>query len=60
MGSDEDLFLRLIQELDNGGVLQQIVLIGSWALPIYRKYFDDDPEIPLCSLNEGQNRYMRR
>lgn len=47
MGGDEDLFLRLIQELDNGGVLQQIVLIGSWALPIYRRYFDDDPEIPL-------------
>ena len=52
MGNDEDLFLRLIQELDNGGVLQQIVLIGSWAFPIYRRYFADDPEIPLLRTTD--------
>jgi hypothetical protein len=52
VGSTEDLFLRLLQELDKGGVLQQIVLIGSWALPIYRRFFDDDPEIPILRTTD--------
>jgi hypothetical protein len=48
----DDLFFRLIQKLDAGGVLQRIVLIGSWALPVYRCYFDDDPEIPLLRTTD--------
>jgi hypothetical protein len=32
--SGEDLFLRVIQKLDVGGVLQQLVLVGNCVLPI--------------------------
>ena len=28
------------------------VLIGSWALPIYKTYFDDDPEIPILRTTD--------
>ena len=52
MDNGDDLFFRLIRKLDAGGVLQRIVLIGSWALPVYRCYFDDDPEIPLLRTTD--------
>lgn len=52
MDSDENLFLKIIEKLDTGNVLQQIVLIGSWVLPIYRTYFDDDPEIPILRTSD--------
>lgn len=52
MDSDENLFLKIIEKLDTGNVLQQIVLIGSWVLPIYRTHFDDDPEIPILRTSD--------
>mgnify|MGYP000048466849 CR=1 FL=1 len=52
MENSESLFLKIIDKLDSGGVLQDIVLIGSWALPVYREYFDDDPEIPILRTTD--------
>lgn len=52
MESGESLFLKIIDKLDTGGVLQQIVLVGSWVLPVYRTYFDDDPEIPILRTTD--------
>jgi len=46
VADDDVLFLTIIDRLANGGVLTDIVLIGSWVLPIYRAYFHDAPEIP--------------
>ena len=34
------------------GVLTDIVLIGSWVLPIYREYFNDAPEIPVLRTTD--------
>ena len=47
MADDEDIFLKIIERLTEGGVLTDIVLIGSWVLPIYRACFNDAPEIPI-------------
>lgn len=52
MENAESLFLKIIGKLDAGDVLQDIVLIGSWALPVYRTYFDDDPEIPILRTTD--------
>ena len=52
MESVDSLFLKIIDKLSAGDVLQDIVLIGSWALPIYRAYFDDDPEIPILRTTD--------
>ena len=38
----ENLFFKILRKLDDSHVLEQIVLIGSWVLPLYRKYLDDD------------------
>lgn len=52
MENSESLFLKIIGKLDAGKVLQDIVLIGSWVLPIYRTYFDNDPEIPILRTTD--------
>lgn len=52
MESDESLFFKVIEKLAEGNVLQDIVLIGSWVLPVYRTFFDDDPEIPVLRTTD--------
>lgn len=52
MSDDKQIFLQVLRELDAGGVLQQVVLIGSWTLPVYRLYFDNDPTIPLLRTTD--------
>ena len=52
MENVDSLFLKIIDKLSAGDVLRDIVLIGSWALPIYRAYFDDDPEIPILRTTD--------
>ena len=52
VADDDELFLNIIGRLARGGVLTDIVLIGSWVLPIYRMYFDNDPEIPVLRTTD--------
>ena len=44
---NNDIFLSVLHALNDIGILSEIMLIGSWALPVYRTYFGDAPEIPL-------------
>jgi len=34
-----ELFDSIIKEIDNNGALNEIVLIGGWALILYREHF---------------------
>lgn len=52
MAGDDGLFLTVIDRLAQGGVLTDVVLIGSWVLPIYRSYFNDAPEIPVLRTTD--------
>lgn len=52
MENGEDLFLAVIDRFAKGGVLSDIVLVGSWVLPIYRIYFGDAPEIPVLRTTD--------
>lgn len=52
MAEDEDLFLTIVDRLSQGGVLKDLVLVGSWVLPIYRVYFNDAPEIPVLRTTD--------
>ena len=48
MADDEGLFLKIIDRLAKGGVLTDIVLIGSWVLPILRpsqRMEEEDPQL---------------
>lgn len=45
----QDLFESILRDFDTAGVLQDFILIGNWALQIYREHFDGDPQIPRVS-----------
>lgn len=34
-----DLCIEVLKRLDNAGVLENLILIGSWCLPFYKDYF---------------------
>lgn len=41
-----ELFADLLDRLDETGVLQELILIGSWCLPVYRDMYAPAPQIP--------------
>ena len=52
MEDDDGLFLSIIDRLSKGGVLSDIVLVGSWVLPMYREFFDNAAEIPVLRTTD--------
>lgn len=46
MEGKSNLFLATLKLLYNAGVLEDIILIGSWCHHFYRVYFSNAPEIP--------------
>ena len=47
MKRKSNLFLNTLSMLGEAGVLEDIVLIGSWCHYFYRVYFSNAQEIPL-------------
>lgn len=41
-----ELCVEILRRLQTMGALQQMVVIGSWCLPFYRRYFADDVWLP--------------
>jgi hypothetical protein len=46
------LLLTVLKELRNAGVLNELVLAGSWCQYFYRILFDKAPEIPLIRTTD--------
>ncbi len=46
MERKNDLFFSLLKELQKEGVLNELILIGSWCHLFYRHYFNNAPAIP--------------
>lgn len=47
MGKKNDLFTTILLTLHKHSILNDLVLIGSWCLHIYKTFFNNTPEIPL-------------
>ena len=47
MKRKSSLFFKILNSLYNAGILQDIILIGSWCHYFYKDYFSNAPEIPL-------------
>jgi hypothetical protein len=47
-----ELFASVLRELHNQGVLDNIVLAGSWCQYFYRIFFKEAPEIPLIRTTD--------
>jgi hypothetical protein len=41
-----DLFTEILRSLEQAGALNELVLVGSWALAVYRQLFDGHKSIP--------------
>ncbi len=47
MHSNNKLFFDLLKIFHKHGILHHLVIIGSWALPIYQHYFAEYTDIPI-------------
>jgi len=47
MEAKSNLFISTLRALQKAGVLNEIILVGSWCHYFYRIYFDHSPEIPV-------------
>ncbi len=45
--SNLSIFHQVLESFHRAQVLDHVVIIGSWALPIYRTYFQDSHDIPI-------------
>ncbi|MBC8415419.1 MAG: hypothetical protein H8E11_03215 [Candidatus Cloacimonetes bacterium] len=52
MKENKDLFHDLLLKFHIKGVLENVILIGSWVLPIYRHYFSNSPAIPILRTTD--------
>ncbi len=52
MKENKDLFYKLLLRFHQTGILENVILIGSWVLPIYRHYFSNSPEIPILRTSD--------
>jgi hypothetical protein len=42
-----NLFFKILKSLDDKGILEDIILIGSWCQYFYKRHFSNSPEIPI-------------
>lgn len=52
MESQFELFEKILKRLHEVKALNSLILIGSWCLPLYRKYYDNAPEIPALRTHD--------
>ena len=46
------LFENILRDFHEEGILQDFILIGSWALRVYSEHFDNHPQIPIVSTQD--------
>lgn len=49
---DIDHFDSIVSTLNQHGILQDFILIGSWVLRVYQEYFKHDPEVPILATKD--------
>ena len=46
------LFEAILKDFDDNGILQDFILIGSWALRVYSEHFKNDPQVPVVATQD--------
>ena len=52
MKDNYELFHKILLKFHLSGILENVILIGSWVLPVYKRYFNDSPEIPILRTSD--------
>lgn len=50
--SNLKLFEDILRDFDSHGIMQDFILIGSWALRVYKEHFDNDPQVPIVATQD--------
>lgn len=50
--SNLKLFEDILKDFDSHGILQDFILIGSWALRIYKEHYGNDPQVPIVATQD--------
>ena len=45
MSDDIEIFVKLLRALDTAGLLPGLIVVGGWSQIVYRKYFQNPPEL---------------
>lgn len=46
------LFEAILNDFNDNGILQDFILIGSWALRVYAERFENDPQVPIVATQD--------
>jgi hypothetical protein len=52
MPDNKELFLKVLKELHKTNILNELILIGSWCLLLYKEYFKNPPEISMVRTHD--------
>lgn len=52
LNDNVDLFESILKDFDDNGILQDFILIGSWALRVYSEHFQNDPQVPVVATQD--------
>jgi hypothetical protein len=47
-----ELFHNILLKFHLSGILENVILIGSWVLPVYKSYFNESQEIPVLRTSD--------
>ena len=47
-----ELFKSILKDFNDNSILQDFILIGSWALRVYSEFFNNDPQIPIVATQD--------
>jgi hypothetical protein len=47
-----DIFLQTLKKLEQEKILKELVLVGSWCLPVYKSIYDDSAKIPILRTSD--------
>ncbi|MDR2582885.1 MAG: nucleotidyltransferase domain-containing protein [Fibromonadaceae bacterium] len=50
--SQNDIFLQILKKLEQENVLKELILVGSWCLPIYKEIYGKIPNIPVLRTSD--------
>ena len=50
--SQNDIFSQILKKLEQENVLKELVLVGSWCLPIYKEIYGKIPNIPVLRTSD--------
>jgi len=50
--TQNDIFLQTLKKLEQKNILKELVLVGSWCLPVYKSIYDGNAKVPVLRTSD--------